>query len=269
MKTIGAAVINDQNHILPYTCKTYIQQVEEAMAENPAWEKLKELGARVEQVYITTADEQHANEQAFAQAMALIKEMTMVMMSSESGFREPSYTEMTDWARRVTEFLHEQAPEEVPATQPAPTEAPSQGFNPTVQGMLWYERGNEFNGYQGRPRIGFNQPAPINGPFDKLCAISEARRYIEQHTVNMVPLNNTTDLIDDEIYIVYGCWPREVGFTETPRYFWHLAKWKAKDNVFYSAVIKDNVHNCERFPAYVCRTPMAELAILPSATPKA
>lgn len=58
MKRIAAMVVNDMGDLLPYTCQSTMSQCEEEAALNIlAWDKLKELGARVVQVEIRTLDE--------------------------------------------------------------------------------------------------------------------------------------------------------------------------------------------------------------------
>jgi|19_taG_2_1085344.scaffolds.fasta_scaffold16977_5 hypothetical protein len=58
MKTIGAAVLNEYNEILPYTVRSTKQQCEEyAEMIFPTWDKMKELGCKVIQVEIINIEE--------------------------------------------------------------------------------------------------------------------------------------------------------------------------------------------------------------------
>lgn len=57
-KRIGAMVMNDQNDLLLYTCRSTIQACEEAAENdeffaNGVWKKIKEKGAKVVQVEVT------------------------------------------------------------------------------------------------------------------------------------------------------------------------------------------------------------------------
>lgn len=57
MKTIAAMVLSDRGELLPYTCQSTMSQCEEeAPKVLAAWDKMKELGARVVQVEITTLE---------------------------------------------------------------------------------------------------------------------------------------------------------------------------------------------------------------------
>ncbi len=56
-RTIGGMIVNDKGELLPYTCRSTISQCEEAAEKDEffvpgAWEKMKELGAKVVQVEI-------------------------------------------------------------------------------------------------------------------------------------------------------------------------------------------------------------------------
>jgi hypothetical protein len=58
MKRIAAMVLSDLGQLIPHTCRSTISQCEEeADEELLAWEKMKELGAKVVQVEIRTLDE--------------------------------------------------------------------------------------------------------------------------------------------------------------------------------------------------------------------
>jgi hypothetical protein len=58
MKTIGAAVLNEFDHLLPYTVRSTKQGCEEnAEKIFPAWKKMKELGCKVVQVEIINLEE--------------------------------------------------------------------------------------------------------------------------------------------------------------------------------------------------------------------
>jgi hypothetical protein len=58
MKTIAAMVLNDLGQLLPYTCQSTISMCEEkANSFFPAWEKMKELGAKVVQVEISMIED--------------------------------------------------------------------------------------------------------------------------------------------------------------------------------------------------------------------
>jgi hypothetical protein len=58
MKRLAAMVLSDKGELLPYTCQSTISQCEEE-APNvlAAWERMKELGAKVVQVEIRILDE--------------------------------------------------------------------------------------------------------------------------------------------------------------------------------------------------------------------
>lgn len=46
--TIASVLVNDKGSILPYTCNTYAQQVEEWAEKNSVgWEKLKSMGCKI------------------------------------------------------------------------------------------------------------------------------------------------------------------------------------------------------------------------------
>ena len=58
MKRIAAMVLSDMGELLPYTCQSTMSQCEEEAARLlAAWERMKELGAKVVQVEIRTLDE--------------------------------------------------------------------------------------------------------------------------------------------------------------------------------------------------------------------
>ena len=58
MKVIAAAVLSDRGELLPYTCQGSMQYCEEKASKTLAgWDRMKELGARVVQVWIVTEDE--------------------------------------------------------------------------------------------------------------------------------------------------------------------------------------------------------------------
>lgn len=58
MKRIAAVVMSDLGELLPYTCQSSMEQCEEeAPKVLAAWDKMKELGAKVVQVEITTLEE--------------------------------------------------------------------------------------------------------------------------------------------------------------------------------------------------------------------
>lgn len=73
MSKICAAVLNDKGDLLPYTCQTYMDKVEENMAENPAWERLKEMGCRVVQTVLMTYDDFDQIEAKHKDALAIIE----------------------------------------------------------------------------------------------------------------------------------------------------------------------------------------------------
>lgn len=58
LQVICGVVINDQGHILPYTCQATMDGCEEWCKENlAAWDRMKELGAKVVQAEITILGE--------------------------------------------------------------------------------------------------------------------------------------------------------------------------------------------------------------------
>jgi hypothetical protein len=61
MKIIAAMVLSDKGELLPYTCQGTMEQCEEeapnVFAGEWTWNKLKELGAKVVQVEISTLEE--------------------------------------------------------------------------------------------------------------------------------------------------------------------------------------------------------------------
>lgn len=59
MKQIAAMVLSDLGHLIPHTCRHTVQECEEnASKELLAWDKMKELGAKVVQVEISIIEKQ-------------------------------------------------------------------------------------------------------------------------------------------------------------------------------------------------------------------
>lgn len=178
MNKLCAAVVNDLGELLPYTCKSTMDAVEESMQETPGWEKLKDFGSRVVQARLVTEVEHEAKEEAYLGAMALLQEMAVTMMQKEDGkFREPTLPEQQNWARRAQEFL---ASQNISQKINAPVaKSRSEAFNPAIQGYAWFERADEFNGFQGRARISMTRPSPMQGSIMELCSVKEAKAFMD------------------------------------------------------------------------------------------
>lgn len=178
MNKLCAAVVNDLGELLPYTCKSTIDAVEESMQEVPGWEKLKDLGSRVVQARLVTEGEHEAKEDAYLGAMALLQEMAVTMMQQEDGkFREPTRPEQQNWARRAQEFLASQS---VTQKINAPVaKSRSEAFNPAIQGYAWLEQADEFNGFERRAGISMIKPSPMQGIITELCSVKEAKAFID------------------------------------------------------------------------------------------
>ena len=55
--TIAAVLVNDKGQILPYTCKSTVQQVKEHCDQHMAgWERLSAIGCRIAQCEITVIE---------------------------------------------------------------------------------------------------------------------------------------------------------------------------------------------------------------------
>lgn len=178
MNKLCAAVVNDLGELLPYTCKSTMDAVEESMQEVPGWEKLKKLGSRVVQARLVTEDEHEAKEDAYLGAMALLQEMAVTMMQQEDGkFREPTRPEQQNWARRAQEFLTSQ---NITQKIDAPVaKSRSEAFNPVIQGYAWFERADEHNGFEGRARISLTRPSSMQGPIMDLCSVKESKAFMD------------------------------------------------------------------------------------------
>lgn len=106
MNKLCAALINDQNHLLPYTCRNTMDQVKEDLIEDGIWEALEKIGCKIVQTRLVTDNAFEEAIQTQNKAMAMLQEMAISMMSNGANeFREPTLPEMQNWAMRAKELI--------------------------------------------------------------------------------------------------------------------------------------------------------------------